>query len=121
MFNKDVENIFKNTDISCSDFEDFLANAHLTGSDFIFLDPPYDSDFSNYEGREFTKNDQERLAYTLRKIVSQFILVIKNTDFIQSLYKGKFNILSFDNRYTYNVRSRNERKTEHLIITNLPV
>lgn len=121
MFNEAVENIFKNTDIYCLDFEDFIKDSHLTSRDFIFLDPPYDTDFSDYEGKDFTKEDQERLAYTLKKTVAQFILVIENTDFIYSLYKDKFNILSFNNRYTYNVRSRNERSAEHLLITNLPV
>lgn len=121
MFSSDVKNIFMNTDIDCDDFEVFLEKINLTQKDFMFLDPPYDTDFSDYEGKDFTKYDQERLAYLLAKTAAQFILVIKNTEFIHSLYKDKFNILSFDNRYTYNVRRRNERKTEHLIITNIPV
>lgn len=121
MFNKEVETIFKNTDIHCSDFEEFFKNSKLTESDFMFLDPPYDTDFSDYEGKDFTKCDQERLAHSLKKTLAQFILVIKNTDFIYNLYKDNFNILSFDNQYTYNVRSRNERNVEHLLITNLPV
>ena len=49
-----------------------------------------------------------------------FLLVIKNTDFIRELYGDTFRILSFENRYGYNVRSRNERTSEHLIITNIP-
>ena len=73
------------------------------------------------EGQDFTKQDQQRLADVLRNTKAKFILVIKNTPFIMSLYEEGFNILSFDNHYTYNVRSRNDRKTEHLIITNLPV
>ena len=121
MFNKEVETIFKNTDIHCSDFEEFFKNSKLTESDFMFLDPPYDTDFSDYEGKDFTKCDQERLAHSLKKTLAQFILVIKNTDFIYNLYKDNFNIISFDNQYTYNVRSRNERNVEHLLITNLPV
>ena len=36
-----------------------------------------------------------------------------------SLYENDFNIYSFDKTYTYNVRSRNERNVEHLIITNI--
>lgn len=121
MFNRDVETIFKNADIYCSDFEDFFSKVQLQENDFMFLDPPYDTDFSDYEGKDFTKSDQERLAYSLKKTLAQFILIIKNTDFIHSLYKDNFNILSFDSQYTYNVRSRNNRNTEHLIITNLPV
>lgn len=121
MFNKEIDRLFSNTDIYCSDFEDFFKTIKLTKNDFVFLDPPYDSDFSDYEGKDFTKFDQERLAYALKKTVANFILVIKNTDFISSLYEKDFNILSFDKQYTYNVRSRNNRDVKHLIITNLPV
>ena len=118
MFSKDIEDIFRRTDIHCSDFEDFFKGASLTSDDFLFLDPPYDTDFSDYEGKDFTQEDQERLAESLRKTPAKFVLVIKSTDFIQSLYNDDFVVCSFDNQYTYNVRSRNERKVEHLIITN---
>jgi DNA adenine methylase len=118
MFNKDVAAIFENTDIHCSDFEVFLDEVKPGKNDFMFLDPPYDTDFSDYEGRDFTAKDQERLAAYLYKTRAKFILVIKNTDFIWNLYRDDFNILSFDNKYTYNVHSRNTRNVEHLIITN---
>lgn len=121
MFNEDVENIFKYTDIYNLDFADFFKSINLNEDDFIFLDPPYDTEFSNYEGNDFTLKDQERLANELNNISAKFILVIKNTEFIYNLYKDKFNILSFDNKYSYNVRSRNERSVEHLIITNIQV
>lgn len=121
MFGKDIETVLKNTEIHCSDFEEFFKIAKLSDRDFMFLDPPYDTSFSNYEGTDFTKKDQERLADCLKKTSANFILVIKHTDYISNLYKDNFNILSFDNQYTYNVRSRNERNVEHLIITNLPV
>lgn len=121
MFNREINELFSNTDIHCSDFEDFFSNVNLNDRDFMFLDPPYDTDFSDYEGKDFTKFDQERLAYALKRTLAKFILVIKNTDFINSLYERDFNVLSFDKQYTYNVRSRNDRDVEHLIITNLPV
>lgn len=121
LFTDEVNNLFKNTDIHCSDFETFFNNVNLTEKDFMFLDPPYDTEFSDYEGRDFTKNDQARLAECLKKTKAKFILIIKNTDFIFSLYKDNFKILTFDKSYTYNVRSRNDRDVEHLIITNLPV
>lgn len=121
MFNREIDTLFSNTDIHCSDFEEFFENINLSEKDFMFLDPPYDTDFSDYEGKDFTKTDQERLAYELKKTLAKFILVIKNTEFISSLYEKDFNILSFDKQYSYNVRSRNNRDVEHLIITNLPV
>lgn len=121
MFNGAMEQLFSDTDIYCCDFEEFFEKANLTSNDFMFLDPPYDTDFSDYEGKDFTKRDQERLADALKRTQAKFILVIKNTEFIYNLYAEHFNILSFDKQYTYNVRSRNDRGAEHLIITNLPV
>jgi DNA adenine methylase len=121
MFNKDVKSIFANTEIHCMDFQELFDTMELNETDFVFLDPPYDTNFSNYDGRDFTNNDQIRLAETLKTTSAKFILVIKNTDFIYNLYKNNFNILAFDNKYTYNMRGRNEQKVEHLMITNLPI
>ncbi len=121
MYNREIAQLFSGTDIYCSDFEDFLKKVNPSSDDFMFLDPPYDTDFSDYEGKDFTKFDQERLAHALKKTLAKFILVIKNTDFINDLYEKHFNVLSFDKQYTYNVRSRNDRETEHLIITNLSI
>lgn len=121
IFNAETESLFSRTEIHCNDFEEFFTSVDLNENDFMFLDPPYDTDFSDYEGKEFTQKDQQRLAEALKKTKAQFILIIKNTDFIYSLYENHFNILCFDKTYTYNVRSRNERNVEHLIITNVPL
>lgn len=121
IFDEDVVSLLGRTDIACQDFEDFIKNENLTEKDFMFLDPPYDTEFSDYEGKAFTKMDQARLADVLRQTKAKFILIIKNTEYIYSLYEQGFTILSFDKQYTYNVRSRNSRGAEHLIITNLPV
>ena len=121
VFDEAVVSLLGRTDISCCDFEDFVEGACLTEEDFMFLDPPYDTEFSDYEGKAFTKMDQARLAVMLKKTKAKFILIIKNTDFIHSLYEQDFTVLTFDKQYTYNVRSRNQRGAEHLIVTNLPV
>ncbi len=119
MFNDEVKELFQNAEIHCCDFEEFFQNIRLTGRDFMFLDPPYDTDFSDYEGRSFSKEDQIRLANSLKNTPAKFILVIKNTEFIYSLYRDNFRIMSFDKQYSYNVRSRNDRDVKHLIITNI--
>lgn len=120
LFNTEINELFENVEIYNMDFELFINQLNLTENDFIFLDPPYDTEFSDYEGRDFTKTDQQRLANTLMQTRARFILIIKNTDFIFNLYKDEFRILSFNNSYTYNMRSRNDRDVEHLIITNIP-
>ena len=117
----EVAKLFDGCSICNLDFEEFLKGIDLNEKDFIFLDPPYDTEFSDYDGNAFTKKDQERLRDTLKNIPAKFILIIKNTDFIYSLYKDDFNIATFDKTYSYNVKSRNDRSVEHLIITNFKV
>jgi len=120
IFNEVIKNIFKNTEIKNQDFENIFNDYKFTKSDFIFLDPPYDTDFSDYEKNSFDKKDQERLAKCLYKTKANFILIIKDTPFISSLYKNKkgIKIDRFDKTYLYNVKGRNDRDVEHLIIYN---
>ena len=120
LFRDETKEVFAHTDIQCKDFEDFLQDLDLTEHDFMFLDPPYDTEFSDYEGTAFTKLDQARLAVCLSKTKAKFLLIIKNTPYIEDLYSKGFYIKRFDKQYTYNVRSRNDRSAEHLIITNYP-
>ncbi|MHA2501509.1 MAG: DNA adenine methylase [Candidatus Kariarchaeaceae archaeon] len=120
---ENVQNILSNFSFENDDFETFLTDASLTPSDFIFLDPPYDSDFKNYGKNPFGEDDQRRLAAILEKCPAKWLLVIQRTDLIWELYsvmqqQGKVSILSYDKTYTYNVRGRNERETSHLLIKN---
>jgi len=107
----------KRTDIYNLDFEDFFRDIKPTSGDFLFLDPPYDSDFSTYAKNEFTLEDQERLANYLKDTKANFMLVIKNTEFIYNLYKD-FNIQTFDKKYLVSFQNRNDKNAEHLMITN---
>ena len=114
-----VEHLNK-TIIKCMDFEDFLNEVQPTVGDFLFLDPPYDTDFSTYANNKFDKEDQQRLANYLKNTKANFMLVIKNTDFIYSLYQG-FNIKSFNKKYMVSFQNRNDKKAEHLLITNYKI
>lgn len=111
---------FNQTDIYCMDFEDFLEASKPGEGDFVFLDPPYDTDFSTYDKNDFDKDDQKRLAnYFCNKCKANWMLIIKNTPFILSLYDKKgLNIRSFDKTYSVSFMNRNNRDTEHLLITN---
>ena len=108
----------KNVEIFNEDFEDLILKK-ATSKDFIFLDPPYDSEFKDYDKNPFGKDDQKRLADTLSKTEAKFILIIKQTQFISGLYKSRgFKIESFEKTYLYNVRGRNDREVNHLLIYN---
>ena len=111
---------FNNTHIYNLDFEQFLRTHNPTENDFIFLDPPYDSEFSTYAQNEFTQADQTRLAnYMINECRAKWMLVIKNTDFIYNLYnKDGINIHMFDKEYLVSFMNRNNKKVTHLLITN---
>ncbi len=105
------------TTIYSLDFEEFFFKNALNDNDFIFLDPPYDSTFSTYANNTFDNTDHIRLAKFCKNTNSNFMLVIKNTDFIYDLYKD-FNIKSFGKKYLVSFKNRNDKKAEHLLITN---
>lgn len=122
----ELKNQLEKTKISCADFYDFLKEHKPTVDDFMFLDPPYDTEFSTYAKNTFDKNDQERLAdYLKQECDCFFMLIIKNTDFILSLYENsvdkhgrKIKISKFDKKYFVSFQNRNNKEAEHLIITN---
>lgn len=117
-----LKSYMKTTDIFNLDFEDFCKKIKLTSKDFIFLDPPYDTEFSTYAKNEFGKNDQIRLANFLKNTKAKFMLIIKNTDFIYNLYNAKgLYIKSFDKKYLVSIKNRNDKNVEHLIITNYKI
>ena len=117
LFSEETQTYFKNTEIYCCDFEAILDKAQE--SDFIFLDPPYDTDFSDYENRSFGEQDQRRLAKRLHDTKAKFLLIIKNTPLISELYQNNgYRVFAFDNKYSYCVKGRNDRNAVHLIVTN---
>jgi DNA adenine methylase len=109
-----------NTVIEKMDFEAFLRKYPPQVEDFVFLDPPYDSEFSTYSQNEFGREDQERLAsYLLARCKAKFMLVIKNTPIILNLYgNAGLNITAFNKKYLVSFQDRNNKDAEHLIITN---
>ena len=117
---KELLNHFKKTQISNLDFEQFLRTIKPKENDFIFLDPPYDSEFSTYAQNAFTRDDQRRLAdYLIEECKAKWMMIIKNTDFIYGLYeKEGINIRTFDKEYVVSFMNRNDKKVTHLLITN---
>jgi DNA adenine methylase len=117
---QEIRNLLSISIIENMDFELFFRKHPPGKNDFIFIDPPYDTEFSTYAQNAFSKEDQKRLSdYLVRKCQAKWMLVIKNTDFISSLYSGKgLEIESFEKKYLVSFMNRNNRNAEHLIIRN---
>lgn len=116
----ELNNLFSKTAVFCLDFEEFLEKNSPQKNDFVFLDPPYDTEFSTYAKNEFNERDQKRLAnYLCNKCKGKWMMIIKNTPFIYSLYNNKkLSITKFDKTYTVSFMNRNDKKAEHLLIKN---
>ena len=112
-----VINKLQQTSILQGDF----TNAFIDeDSAFMFLDPPYDSEFSTYSLQVFDAKEQIRLRDELRKIKkTKWLMVVKSTDFIEELYEQNGWYKSrFDKSYSVNFKNRNDKDVQHLIITN---
>ncbi len=118
LLSEDVSKKLSTANISCMDFEEFLNDINVVKDDFIFLDPPYDTQFSTYTQNKFGPEEQIRLCRFLKQTPAKIMLIIKNTDFIYKLYEKDFEIAKFSKKYAVNFMNRNNCKAEHLIITN---
>lgn len=125
--NTELVNHLNNTVIDNLDFHEFLETYRLTDKDFIFLDPPYDTEFSTYANNTFDLTDQQRLAnYLINECPAKFMLVIKNSDLIRELYNENIitaneeplQIFAFTKKYLVSFKNRNDKNAEHLLITN---
>lgn len=117
---KEVKNILNHTQLYNEDFYSFLNKIKIDKNDFMFLDPPYDTTFSEYDRNSFGMEDQKRLAnYLINECPCRFMLIIKKTDFIESLYINQgLKILEQDKTYFVSFKNRNKKDVKHLIIMN---
>ncbi len=74
---------FKGWRFSNSDFE----KLKISDSDFLYIDPPYDVEFTRYAKDDFTWEDQRRLAAWLGKIKAPIVASNQATDRVVKLYK----------------------------------
>ena len=117
--NKDYEILLARTQILCKSF-DFIFENYNDENNFMFLDPPYDSEFTDYGYCEFGKKEQEKLAKCFKETKIKCLMVIGKTDFIKELYKD-YIVGEYDKNYRfklYDGRVGDEINTKHLIIKN---
>ncbi len=107
----------RNTTILQGDFAEAFVDQEGA---FMFLDPPYDSEFSTYNLHVFDAREQIRLRDELLQIrQTKWLMVVKSTDFIEELYEHDGWYKSrFDKSYSVNFKNRNEQDVKHLVITN---
>lgn len=124
-FSSQALTLLKNTEIYCEDFRSFSEKINnINENDFCFFDPPYDTEFSEYDKKSFGKRDHEDLAKLFGKLKCKGLMIIKKTDFMSEIYAKQqqinpnITIDEYGKNYSYNVRGRNQRDVTHLLILN---
>jgi DNA adenine methylase len=117
LFTEETKQTINSATFKVCDFEEALKTV-FNENDFIFLDPPYDSTFSEYDNNSFTREDHKRLHDILSKLKCRWLMAIGKTEFISDLYKD-YEKVEYDKTYMYQARGTYDNKnTKHLIIKN---
>ena len=103
------------------DFEQAVKDAKK--NDFVYFDPPYDSDthtFNSYTEDGFGKEEQKRLAKVFKELDKKGVYVMlsnHNTHLVNELYKD-YNMHKIEAKRNINSKGNKRGKVEELIITN---
>ena len=117
--NTEYEKLLENTNVECEDFSYIFEN-YNNSNNFMFLDPPYDSEFTNYGYCSFGKEEHKKLADYFKKTNIKCLMIIGKTPFISELYKD-YIVNEYDKKYRFKLHSNrigDEINTKHLIIKN---
>ena len=117
--NKEYENILKRTEIFNKDFKYIFEN-YNSPENFMFLDPPYDSKFTDYGYCIFGKEEHNKLAECFKKTSIKCLMIIGKTLFIEELYKD-YIVDEYDKQYRFKLHSGrvgDEINIKHLVIKN---
>jgi DNA adenine methylase len=115
----EYEELLKRTEIRCAPFATIFAE-YNDPSNFVFLDPPYDSEFTDYGYCSFDREHHKRLAECFKTTKNKCLMVIGATPFIRELYDG-YIVDEFEKKYAFKLHSGrvgSEINTTHLVITN---
>lgn len=103
------------------DFEEAVKDAKK--GDFVYFDPPYDSDtksFTSYTETGFDKSEQTRLARVFKELDKKGVYVMlsnHSTVLVNELYKD-YHIYKIEAKRNINANGKKRGKVEELIITN---
>lgn len=115
---------FNNIKILSIDFEEAVKDAKE--GDFIYFDPPYDSDtstFNSYTEDGFSKDEQIRLSNVFKNLSDRGCYVMlsnHNTVLINELYKD-FYIHKITAKRNINSNGKKRGNVEEVIITNYEI
>ena len=111
--------LLSHTEIHNASYEKSFEKA--SENDFIYLDPPYDTIFSDYGNEKITGDfgemEHRKLAEDFKNLSAPALMIVGETDLITELYSDYIKG-NYAKSYSVNIRNRFKSKANHLIITN---
>jgi DNA adenine methylase len=117
LLNPHYQELLRTSEIHCCDFTTIFEKYNHPRS-FMFLDPPYDSIFTDYGYCQFGKEEHGKLAECIRQTQIQCLMVVGKTPLIEELYSGMI-VAEYPKQYKFRIHSgRVDANTTHVVITN---
>lgn len=119
LLDEKYQRVFDGTDVRNDSFETIFEMCD-DPKNFIFLDPPYDSEFTDYGYCSFGKDEHRRLANCFKQSKARCMMVIGKTPFIEELYDGYIK-KEYYKKYAFKIHSNrvgDEINKTHVVITN---
>lgn len=120
ILNPQYYNLLSNTEVYNLNYSEIFEK-YDDHKNFVFLDPPYDSKFTDYGYCKFDRDEQVRLSETFKKTKNRCLMVINKTEFICDLYKD-YIIEEYDKNYKFRLYDGRIKTQEmdavHLVIKN---
>jgi DNA adenine methylase len=117
--NNSYQELLQRTEVINTGFEYVFQN-YNNENNFMFLDPPYDSEFTDYGYCKFGKEEHRRLATLFKETRIKCLMIIGKTDFIEELYRD-YIVDEYEKKYKFKLyagRVGDEINVKHLIIKN---
>ena len=111
--------VLAETTIHCKSYEEMFKLQGDNKNAFFFLDPPYDSTFTNYK-HEFGADKHRELAQLFKNAKAKCMLVIGKSELIDELYEN-YIVHRYNKKYAFKLHSNrvgDEINNVHYVITN---
>jgi len=119
LLNEEYSKLLKRTQICCKSFEDIFDIYGKDKDAFFFLDPPYDSTFSDYK-HPFKQSLHYKLFKCFENSKAQCLMVIGKSPLISDLYKN-YIVDEYEKKYGFKIHSGRvggEINNIHYVIKN---
>lgn len=120
LYNEEYCKLLSRTQVKDWSFERTMDKFKNNKDAFIFLDPPYDSEFSDY-GTAFGAAEHRLLAECFKESKAKCLMVIGETELTRELYKD-YIVGSYNKKYEFRIYDKRIKSedidNDHLIVMN---